>query len=91
MKNGGYQVLDLKEISLTSGTPETISGAFAALSGSNNKPILVSGLSIGGDVVPDFYCAFVVISDDYVGTTFINTSSIEIVVASDDSVTVTVS
>ena len=42
---GGYQNVDLKGTALGS-TAKTIAGVYEALVGSNNKPILVTGLKV---------------------------------------------
>ena len=47
MKKGGYQIVDLKDVSL-SGTPTTIKGIYKTLVGNSRKVILLSGINIEG-------------------------------------------
>lgn len=59
MKKGGYQIIDLKGESLTSGTPKTIKGTYAQATGANGKRTVISGLKIGsGKVLSDFESPF---------------------------------
>lgn len=81
---GGYQALNLNGFTFTSGTAQTVIGAYSAIN--NKKATLVSGLVVGDSVYPDFYAAFF---GNETSIT-IGGDTIEISVTSADSVTVTV-
>lgn len=68
-KLGGYQILDLKGESYTSGTAKTKDASyFNAIKNSRGKAILVSGLKVGSDpVIADTYCTFALSSSTYTG------------------------
>ena len=57
MNKGGYQILDLKNTNFTLGTGTKVSGAFETIRGTK-KPILVSGIVIGGTAYNDTYVEF---------------------------------
>lgn len=63
MKKGGYQIVNLKETALTSGTGKTIKGTFEQATGARNKRTIVSGLKVGSNTVtPDFETPFKLVS-----------------------------
>lgn len=45
-KKGGYQIIDLKGVSLTSGSAVVIKGVYESIEGNYYKPLLLSGLVI---------------------------------------------
>ena len=97
MANGGYQILDLKNAALTSGTKKTVKGSFDALDRANNKRVVISGMNVGGTAYNDiegYFTPSVNVSTNratgYNGALSIGTSSIAVNVANDDGVTVTV-
>lgn len=57
MNKGGYQILDLKNTNFTLGTGTKVSGAFKTIL-ETKKPILVSGIVIGGTAYNDTYVEF---------------------------------
>lgn len=71
MKKGGYQILDLK--GQTSGS--TIDGIYELLEG-NTKPVLVSGLVVGGVEYRDAFVEFTVSESNFVGTVYGKTITI---------------
>lgn len=86
---GGYQILDLKGVALTSGTGSTIAGTFVSIANSHNKRIVVSGLKIGTTVYNDFEASFLPGESGYAASLTIGTNTIDIVVSDADLVTVT--
>ena len=54
---GGYQIVDLKNVSITidAVTPVTIPGVHEAITNANVKPILLEGIVVGGDAYPAQY------------------------------------
>lgn len=97
MSNGGYQILDLKNAALTSGTKKTIKGTFDALDRANKKRVVISGMNVGGTAYNDiegYFIPSVNVSTNratgYNGTLTIGASSVAVNVANDDGVTVTV-
>ena len=86
-RKGGYMILDFKDVAITSGTPVTIPGVFAALEGSYRKPVILSGLNVDGTAYQDLHVNPVIASDDYV----IDLSGIGLVsctITDEDAVTV---
>lgn len=88
-KKGGYKIVDLKGTSLTSGTEATIVGMYDAIE-STNKRTIISGLVVGSTEYDDFPVLFTVSGTSFVATQKITGATIDIVVADDDGVTVTV-
>ena len=84
MKNlkGGYQLVDLQGNDLSSGF--TLEGLHQVITLSNNKPLLVTGIVIGGIKKNDVYTTAEKTSDKYTFTIYDKTLTI----ANDDSVTV---
>lgn len=85
-KKGGYQIVDLKGVSLTPSTASVIPGVGEQLEGANGKRTVVSGLVVSGDVQPDAEVLFTNNAGTYTGEFSIWTLSI---VAATNSVTVT--
>ena len=85
-KKGGYQIVDLKGVSLTASTASVIPGVGEQLQGANGKRTVVSGLVVSGDAQPDTEVLFTNNSGTYTGKFGIWTLSI---VAATNSVTVT--
>lgn len=56
MIRGGYQIIDLEGVALTV-DQVTIPGLYEVLEGNNGKPILISGVNIGGKKLPDIFAA----------------------------------
>lgn len=50
MFKGGYIILDLSNYELTTGSETIIDGIFIVIDNSIDKPLLISGLSIDGEV-----------------------------------------
>lgn len=97
MKKGGYQLLDLKSKTLTSGTKTTIAGAFDALDRNNHKRVVVSGMKVSTTEYDDFDANFIPSvnistgrATGYNGALTIGGNNVTINVANDDGVTVTV-
>lgn len=81
IKNGGYQIVDLKETALSS-TASTIAGTYNAVKNSKGKPIYVQGLKISTTVYNDCFLPCFVGSNKY--TLVLPTGVIEI--TNDDKV-----
>lgn len=84
-KNGGYQIIDLKDTDLVSGTGVTISGTHEAIEGSYRKPLLLANIVIGGVEKNDAFVSFTVASNTYSTSIYGGTITID----SDDLVTYT--
>ena len=54
IKNGGYQIVDLKGEALSS-TAKTIAGTYTAIQNANGKPIYVQGLKISTTIYNDCF------------------------------------
>jgi hypothetical protein len=54
MIKGGYKIIDFKGAAL-SGVAETLDGIYAQIVDEYDKPIMVSGVSLNGDIMDDAY------------------------------------
>lgn len=79
--NGGYKVIDLKGVTLSS-TAVTIAGIYDAIE-SNNKATMLSGFVFDSVEYDDVFTLFVESSGDFVTTV----NGITITVTDDDEVT----
>ena len=84
MKKGGYQIIDLKNKTMTSGVGAVYDGIYDKVKGTR-KPILVSGLNLGGTEYHDSFVDFTVSGTTFTGTIYGKT----ITIADTDTVTVT--
>ena len=84
MTKGGYQIIDLKNEALTSGVGVVYDGIYDKVKGTR-KPILVSGLNVGGTEYHDSFVDFTVSGTTFTGTIYGKT----ITIANTDTVTVT--
>lgn len=84
MTKGGYQIIDLKNVQLTSGTGATFKGVYEQIEGTR-KAILVSGLNVGGTEYHDTFVDFTVSNTTFTGTIYGKT----ITITDEDLVTVT--
>ena len=75
MLKGGYQIIDLGDVVLTTGVGTTIKGVFDTIKGTR-KAILVSGYNLGGTKYHDTFVDFTVSGSDYVGTIYGKTITI---------------
>lgn len=84
---GGYKLIDLKESKLTvGGVGVTIKGIYNSIKNSYNKPLILTGINIGGVERNDVFIDFSVDSDNY----FANISATEkITITNADLVTIT--
>lgn len=64
MKNGGYKIIDLKDVSLN-GTAKKVEGIHDEIENSYRKPILLSGITIDGVEKNDAFVAPTVSSGSY--------------------------
>ena len=90
MKQGGYQILDLKNHNFaTSGSSNTYNGCYELLKGTR-KAVLVSGMKINGVEYRDFFALFVVSNNNivYKVTEQVTGLIITITVKSNDTVTI---
>lgn len=84
MTKGGYQIIDLKNKQLTSGTGMVYEGIYDLIEGTR-KAILVSGLNVGGTEYHDTFVDFTVNGSNFEGTIYGKT----ITISDTDVVTVT--
>lgn len=87
---GGYRIIDFKKIALTSGTEGTIAGVYDAVQNPYGKALQVTGLVVGDAIYPDFYAVFTEDNDVFTTSLVIGGNTVEIQIAEDDAVTVTV-
>ena len=83
MTNGGYQIIDLKNIKLTVGTGTKIDGVYDKIK-STRKAILISGLNVGGTEYHDTFVELTVSGTNYTGTIYGKT----ITISNEDLVTI---
>lgn len=93
MLKGGYQILNLKNLPLTSGSESTIAGSYNAIKNSNGKRVIVSGLCIAGEsdkFYSDFECFFTSGENIYEGAITLFDENVTISIDNGDGVTVTI-
>lgn len=86
MIKGGYKILDLGEVDLT--TSQTIPGAYYALSNAHRKPILLSGIVVGGVDYPDVFTSFQLVNSVYTAPVTLGSKTYNVTVSDADSVSV---
>lgn len=84
MRKGGYTIINLKDTDFTLDTAVTVRGIYERVEGSYRKPILISGLTIGGVEQADVYAQVTVDGTSIVLTTPVHT----ITVTDEDVITV---
>lgn len=84
---GGYKLIDLKDSKFTvGGDGITIKGIYNSIENSYNKPLILTGINIGGIEKNDVFVDFAVDSGSYVA----NISATEkITITNSDLVTIT--
>jgi hypothetical protein len=84
---GGYKLIDLKDSKFTvDGDDITIKGIYNSIENSYNKPLILTGINIGGIEKNDVFVDFAVVSGSYVA----NISATEkITITNADLVTIT--
>lgn len=84
---GGYKLIDLKDSKFTvGGDGFTIKGIYNSIENSYNKPLILTGINIGGVEKNDVFADFAVDSGNYVA----NISATEkITITNADLVTIT--
>lgn len=84
---GGYKLIDLKDNKLTvGGGGVTVKGIYNSIENSYNKPLILTGINIGGVERNDVFIVFSVDSGNYVA----NISATEkITITNADLVTIT--
>lgn len=87
---GGYKIIDLAGVALTSGVQATIKGVYDAVKNPYKKATMVSGLVIGTTVYPELYAAFTESSETYTSVLVVNGATITLEIATGDKVTATV-
>lgn len=65
MRNGGYKIIDLKDVSLN-GTAKKVAGLHEEIENSYRKPLLVSGIVINGVERNDMFAEPLVSGNSYV-------------------------
>lgn len=64
---GGYKLIDLKDSKLTvGGNGVTVKGIYNSIENSYNKPLILTGINIGGIERNDVFIDFTVVSGNYV-------------------------
>lgn len=65
-RRGGYKIIDLHKIPITTGTAVTIEGIYKQVSGTT-KSIMISGALVDGIEIDDFYILFENAGEHYIG------------------------
>lgn len=82
---GGYKLIDLKDSKLTVGEGVTVKGIYNSIENSYNKPLILTGINVGGVERNDVFIDFANDSGSYVA----NISATEkITITNKDLVTV---
>lgn len=66
MRKGGYTIIDLQNVAITTGGKGvTIKGVFDRIEGNYNKRLVLSGLNLDGTEYDDMEIVVNVVSDDF--------------------------
>lgn len=74
--NGGYKILDFKDVNITSDAGATVVGIFDEIEGSHRKAILVSGVTLDGVEQRDTFVDPIVNAGSYTFTAYGKTFTI---------------
>ena len=89
---GGYKIIDLQDIDITvGGDGVTIAGIYTAIENNYRKPLLISGLSLGGVEQEDSFITLSHSENTYTGLLqFLADDKIHIItITNDDKIVVT--
>lgn len=84
MKNikGGYKIINFKGIPLNKESKVTIKGIYDSIENSYRKPLLFSGVNIGGYIYPDMFIQAILTSARYEVTL----DNVKLYITSDDDI-----
>ena len=84
MKNikGGYQIINFKNIPLNNESKTVIKGIYETIENSYRKPLLFSGVNIGGIIYPDMFIQAIITSARYE----VVMNNVKLYITSDDGV-----
>lgn len=84
---GGYKIIDFKDLELTPYEGLKIEGIYDSIEASYHKPLMLSGINIGGTTYMDRYCSPYLLGTAFVFDLSYNTTTIKIKVEDTDVVT----
>lgn len=84
---GGYKIIDFKDLELTPYEGLKIEGIYDSIEASYNKPLMVSGINIGGTTYADRFCSPYLSNGAFVFDLSYDTTTIKIKVEDTDVVT----
>ena len=79
---GGYKIINFKGIPLNKESKVTINGIYDSIENSYRKPLLFSGVNIGGIIYPDMFIQAILTSARYE----VILDNVKIYITSDDGV-----
>ena len=84
MKNikGGYKIINFKGIPLNNESKTVIKGIYESIENSYRKPLLFSGVNIGGIIYPDMFIQAIITSARYE----VVMNNVKLYITSDDGV-----
>lgn len=87
---GGYRIIDLHGMELSTSAPVTVPGVYEKIESSYGKPLLFSGINYGGMPRNDCFVAMAVDSGNYTGIIASSAAATyRITIASNDTITFT--
>lgn len=92
MKKGGYKIIDLNDTNITvGGEGVTVEGIYASIEANHRKPLLLSGVVIGGVEKSDMFINPAHSSNAYSASLYVDATDglLTINITSEDKVTVT--
>lgn len=79
---GGYKIINLKNIPLNNESKTVIKGIYETIENSYRKPLLFSGVNIGGIIYPDMFIQAIITSARYE----VVMNNVKLYITSDDGV-----
>ena len=79
---GGYKIINFKNIPLNNESKTVIKGIYETIENSYRKPLLFSGVNIGGIIYPDMFIQAIITSARYE----VVMNNVKLYITSDDGV-----
>lgn len=79
---GGYKIINFKNIPLNNESKTVIKGIYESIENSYRKPLLFSGVNIGGIIYPDMFIQAIITSARYE----VVMNNVKLYITSDDGV-----
>lgn len=87
---GGFQIVNFKNLALTSASESNIKGVYDAIANANGKRTIIHNMNVGSTHYKDFTVYFTAGENQFTGETTVGNETISFLVKVGDDVTVTI-